>query len=316
MLGGQHGRGIREIFCRIIRERLRQLLQDGLGIKGSALAMTRRKRFFAFALGTSVVSLLAATAWIGFEGCRDRLDQDLIRALKKQDSTRAIRLLDDGASANAWESMRAPRDWRRSIEHFRDRILGRPFILEKTDRAPAITLVYPDTMAIFTQGERPAEKLSLARALVEHGADVNAPDYRGFTLLHKAAMAKHIATVRYLLEHGAAPNPENDEGRVPLDWSNSEIAELLLSHGADVNHKDASGDTPLVGAVLRNNVPLVTTLLTAHPDINARNNVGTTSLHFALLRAASRCSDSCGAARTDKDVNCCASTTRRHGQYS
>jgi ankyrin repeat protein len=43
--------------------------------------------------------------------------------------------------------------------------------------------------------------------LLDHGADPNAADARGFTSLHRAAEMGQPDVVRLLLDHGAAPDP-------------------------------------------------------------------------------------------------------------
>ena len=50
--------------------------------------------------------------------------------------------------------------------------------------------------------------------LLDHGADVNARDRRGFTALHRAAEMGHTDVATVLLDRGASPNPEA-EGHTP-----------------------------------------------------------------------------------------------------
>jgi len=47
-------------------------------------------------------------------------------------------------------------------------------------------------------------------------------------------------------------------------WGHKEIAELLISQGADVNAKDGGGDTPLDEAIKRKRHPEIATLLRKH----------------------------------------------------
>jgi len=56
--------------------------------------------------------------------------------------------------------------------------------------------------------------------------------------LHRAAERGHLDVVKLLLEHGADPNVQDDEGETPLHhaaaWrDNVDIVRLLLEHGAD-----------------------------------------------------------------------------------
>jgi ankyrin repeat protein len=54
-------------------------------------------------------------------------------------------------------------------------------------------------------------------ALVEAGADLNAPGDVGYTPLHEAVSANHSEVVRYLLDHGASLDIKNEFGETPLD---------------------------------------------------------------------------------------------------
>jgi ankyrin repeat protein len=62
---------------------------------------------------------------------------------------------------------------------------------------------------IFVIGIRPLTvaagggHLETVKVLLDHGADINAEDFSGWTALHAAAMNGRVAVVRYLLEHGA-----------------------------------------------------------------------------------------------------------------
>ena len=79
--------------------------------------------------------------------------------------------------------------------------------------------------------------LSVADALIDAGADVNAPDGRpsglgrasGWTPLHTAVHHKQWAIARLLIEHGANPHQRSDQGVTPMEmasWAHAD-AELL-----------------------------------------------------------------------------------------
>lgn len=50
--------------------------------------------------------------------------------------------------------------------------------------------------------------------LLDHGADPDARDGRGFTALHRAAEMGHLDVLRVLLDRGATPDPVT-EGHTP-----------------------------------------------------------------------------------------------------
>jgi ankyrin repeat protein len=57
----------------------------------------------------------------------------------------------------------------------------------------------------------------------------------------------------------------------------------LIEKGADVNAKDASGKTPLMLAVWKENLPLVKLLVSKGADKSAKNNEGLSAADVAEL---------------------------------
>lgn len=105
----------------------------------------------------------------------------------------------------------------------------------------------------------------ILRLLLAHGADVNAKEKFGWSLLHYAASKPDIT--RLLLNKGALVNVRTTgSGATPLhvaaggrheDRDYKTVAELLISHGANVNAKDRDGKTPLILAQESGNVEIV-----------------------------------------------------------
>ena len=92
-----------------------------------------------------------------------------------------------------------------------------------------------------------SNNLPLAELLVDRGANVNATCPFGCTCLHHAVSSKNVA--EFLITKGADVNIKDNNGRTPLNWAvrrrHKDVVELLIAKGADVNAKNNEGETPL-----------------------------------------------------------------------
>ena len=71
--------------------------------------------------------------------------------------------------------------------------------------------------------------LEIARALLEHEAQVNAAQAGGFTPLHGAAQNGQVEMVRLLLDYGADVNLRNKDGKTPLDLARAPGSRTAVS---------------------------------------------------------------------------------------
>jgi len=112
------------------------------------------------------------------------------------------------------------------------------------------------------------------KRLIDDGADVNAENRNGYTILWTAVSDNQVAIASLLLSNGAAVNQQNQYGRTLLHeaaWNGHiGVIQLLLANGADVNARDPNGRTPLHQAVLRANLEGSAELLANGADVNAR----------------------------------------------
>ena len=124
------------------------------------------------------------------------------------------------------------------------------------------------------------------RFLLDHGADVEAEDNNHSTPLHVISEYGNVGAARLLLEHGARVDALDKDHSTPLHVAsprgNVEIARLLLEHGADVHALDGNRSTPLHVASESGSVEVARLLLEHGADIHVRNKNIQTPQHLLL----------------------------------
>ena len=144
------------------------------------------------------------------------------------------------------------------------------------------------------------------------GADVNKRNDYFATPLHDAAAHGHKEIVELLIAKGAGVNAMDHKDGTPLlgavENGQKEIIQLLIANGADVNAKNSvDGEAPLdraiqtehftiakllrkhggkyssiKNAILGEDIEAVKNFLVAGADLNAKDDIGMTPLHFAV----------------------------------
>ena len=107
----------------------------------------------------------------------------------------------------------------------------------------------PLTMiCLWNNSRSEAANREVADLLLAHGANLKMVEENGLSLLHLAAIIDVASAVRYLLKRGIDVNIRDGFGRTPLHLAamkgNTKIIECLLDNGADPNAKDGDGRTP------------------------------------------------------------------------
>ncbi|HUI54117.1 MAG TPA: ankyrin repeat domain-containing protein [Bryobacteraceae bacterium] len=171
--------------------------------------------------------------------------------------------------------------------------------------------------AWFPQPSTEQEKLGyldLMKALIDHGANVNAPineklwfrsytndytwvDPAGATPFWRAAQSSDTAAMHLLVEHGADPKTPTKSGDTPLhaaagigwaaNWTVNaplplvDAVKYCVELGNDVNAVDNRGYTPLHGAAYLGNNEMVNYLVEKGAKVTARSKAGDTVADLA-----------------------------------
>ena len=120
--------------------------------------------------------------------------------------------------------------------------------------------------------------LDFAKTLIEKGADVNAKTSNNLTPLYYA-VAENDKDLFVLLKSKGA---KEDSSKNLLDYAKTtEMAEYIVSKGANVNSADENKMTPLHKAAMYDNKEMVEFLLKKGANVNPQNKIGYTPLDSA-----------------------------------
>ncbi len=130
-----------------------------------------------------------------------------------------------------------------------------------------------------------------AQLLLEHGADINGLAQNGWTPLQYAAGQSSKELVDLLFTNGAII-PKAHGWTIFQIWAlgagDTNVAAVLLSHGADVNARDGEGKTPLHFAAQQGRIQAVEWLLKNGAAVNAKDDKGVTPLSLTKYRNRGR----------------------------
>jgi cytohesin len=114
---------------------------------------------------------------------------------------------------------------------------------------------------------------TLAKRLLDHGADPNARDEENETPLHDAAEKGNVEMVLLLLQEGARAGRSGSEGETPLHEATEagylEVVRELVRHGAPLNTADNKGFTALHLAIIEGHEEIALYLISAGSSLGA-----------------------------------------------
>lgn len=122
---------------------------------------------------------------------------------------------------------------------------------------------------------------------IANRADLEVRSGEGRTPLVVATKANRIEIARALLEAGADPNAKDDLQDSAFLYAGAEglneILRMTLEHGADVKSTNRYGGTALIPASEHAHVATVRILLQAGTPVNHVNNLDWTAMHEAIV---------------------------------
>jgi ankyrin repeat protein len=156
-----------------------------------------------------------------------------------------------------------------------------------------------------------AERLDLLKKFTDLGVDPNHTTLKGRTALAKAAWNGQVNVVSNLLSiPGVSVHIPDIYGRTALHaavWGHSggrdgkkyaknfsdcpESVELLISHGADVEQLDLSGNSPLLTAAKTNGLASIKLLLKHKANLYHTNYKGRSALHMTMKFGFLECAE-------------------------
>jgi ankyrin repeat protein/serine/threonine protein kinase len=148
--------------------------------------------------------------------------------------------------------------------------------------------------------------------LLDNGVSARGFDTEGFTLLHHASILGYPGITAALIEKGAFVDTKVPEfGFTPLHYAikkrHPAIVGLLVANGADIDARGPALQTPLMMAVLAENIPALTLLIEKGAELNAQDDSGSTALKHAMVarfpEGVKVLYDS-GAASNDETITC------------
>jgi ankyrin repeat protein len=208
----------------------------------------RKKRIRCVAIVGWLVFIAALLVLIGQQLRQEALDRALIHAVRKLDAPVVNRLLAEGASANARETGEPPWTLARSLDRLLAWVQHRP-IGNSSNRGNSALLVL-----LTDDGPRAQYEMvrfdSVVAALLRHGCDVNAKTADGYPALIYTVVFSRFDTAITLVQHGANVNATDNQGlsilflaqnRVGPLWPGDRrriIIRFLKQHGARQNEAD------------------------------------------------------------------------------
>ena len=121
----------------------------------------------------------------------------------------------------------------------------------------------------------------IAKELIEAGADVNIAKANGESAIGMAADSDNVEMAELLLSNGADPNQVAHYGLTALSQAETpRMIELLLKYGADPNIPDSDGDLPIVARISNRDLASTFVLYHGGTDMDRKNKSGVSAREY------------------------------------
>lgn len=158
--------------------------------------------------------------------------------------------------------------------------------------APLVAQSYNTPAVKFLQAVDKKDGTAATQMLEQAGSTiVNARELgTNRTGLHIVVARRDETWLMFLLQRGADPNLADNRGVTPLllacRMGFVTGVEALVKNGARVDESNATGETPLISAVLGKNLALVRVLLAAGADPGRADSSGRSAADYARLEGS------------------------------
>lgn len=235
-------------------------------------------------------TILACLPRIWAYNRQNTLNHQLLNALLLEDTRQAIALVEAGANPNTLTPLPVS-----SVADLMHQLFHTSPVLPVSSRKTAFLCAcgcnwyeYDHTPQI--QSGDPA-MLQLTQVMLLHGANVNAKDENGRTLLMWVASNGRTDIMHALLQHAADISLQSNRGQSALhyavDKEQMEAVKVLIKYSINkrsiVNITNSSGSTVMMHASARGLVNIMTLLLHNGASIDLQDNKGQTALHYAVV---------------------------------
>ena len=124
------------------------------------------------------------------------------------------------------------------------------------------------------------------QVLIDAGADIDAQSIVGYSSLHYACESGELDVVKMLVRAGAGVRATDDEGFTCLHFAvchgHTDIVRYLVGlPEVDVNHQNVTNNTALHYPVMNEDTDMMQVLIDAGADVDTQRNDGYTPLHSA-----------------------------------